>query len=184
MSIELHCPRCGKLIRAPDDAGGKRGKCPYCQAGVYVPMPAGEEDDIPLAPLDSQDVEREAQLRREATSYAASLDRARESPPERGDKAPVGPPTAPPVPPPGAVVDLGAEVKAYIRAMRDSKRKTLRARSPLVVPSSKLSLANWSFAFQVKKANTKATYLNNSSRYPNSYVWMTNAATSTTVSRM
>ncbi|MCH7474571.1 MAG: cytochrome C oxidase subunit IV family protein [Gemmatimonadetes bacterium] len=37
MSIELHCPQCEKLIKAPDTAGGRHGKCPYCGRDVYIP---------------------------------------------------------------------------------------------------------------------------------------------------
>ena len=46
MSIELHCPQCEKLIRAPDNAGGKYGKCPYCETKVYIPAPPGEVIDL------------------------------------------------------------------------------------------------------------------------------------------
>ena len=49
MSIEIHCDHCGKLIKAPDDAGGQRGKCPYCHQSVYVPAPnAGDDEEIGL----------------------------------------------------------------------------------------------------------------------------------------
>ena len=121
MSIELHCPRCGRLIRAPDDAGGKRGKCPYCKGGVYVPTPAGEDDDIPMAPIDPDEEQRLARLRRETAAYAASLDKATEAPPDRGAVAPARPPAAGPPPPSGEVVNISEEVESFIRAMRDSK---------------------------------------------------------------
>lgn len=121
MSIELHCPRCSRLIRAPDDAGGRRGKCPYCEANVYIPTPASEDDEIPLAPVDDDEERRLAELRRETAAYAASLDRARDIPPERGSEPSAQPPAAPGPPAPGAVVNISVEVDAFIRAMRDSK---------------------------------------------------------------
>jgi hypothetical protein len=121
MGIELHCPKCTKLIRAPDDAGGKRGKCPYCQATVYVPTPVSDDDVIGLAPIDAEEKRREAELRREALQYAASLDRATDETPDRGKAEPAQPPAASPPVPAGEVVDIGVEVSAFIGAMRDSK---------------------------------------------------------------
>jgi phage FluMu protein Com len=50
MAIEFHCNHCAKLIRAPDEAGGRRGKCPYCKNSVYIPMPTDQLKEIPLAP--------------------------------------------------------------------------------------------------------------------------------------
>ena len=58
MSIELHCPKCGKLIRAPENTGGKHGKCPYCQGRVYIPMPYCKEEEILLAPIDAEEDRR------------------------------------------------------------------------------------------------------------------------------
>ncbi len=85
MPIEIHCPACSKGIRAPDDAGGKTGKCPYCGAAVYIPMPAAELDEIPLAPVDPK-LEREREkLRKDSITYAASVDQ------EQGGKYDVTP---------------------------------------------------------------------------------------------
>jgi len=118
MSIELHCPKCSKLIRAPDGAGGKRGKCPYCGESVYIPMPDLDEGEIGLAPIDEEEERRAAELRREAVHYTAILGHETEEP----EGADVPPPSAPSVPlPSGDAVDLGAEVKAFITAMRDSR---------------------------------------------------------------
>lgn len=111
MSIDLHCPKCTKLIRAPDSAGGKHGKCPYCKESVYVPTPPDQVEEIGVAPLD-EDAERHAEeLRRESLDYVASIGHASENPSgaDRGAQAP------------GQVVDIGTEVEAYILAMRDSK---------------------------------------------------------------
>jgi hypothetical protein len=59
MSIDLHCPQCTKLIRAPDNAGGRHGKCPYCEAKVYIPTPPAEDDEIKIAPFDATDAKRD-----------------------------------------------------------------------------------------------------------------------------
>lgn len=118
MSIELHCPQCQKLIRAPDTAGGKRGKCPYCGNSVYVPMPPEGDDIIPLAPVDEEEIRREAELRRELTEVTAAVDHMTETIPETDD------------PPPSDAVpvtihssdetDLDGDVEAYVLAMGES----------------------------------------------------------------
>lgn len=56
MPISLHCPFCGKAIRAGDDAAGKWGSCPSCHQKVYVPNP--EDEPLTLEPVD-QAAERE-----------------------------------------------------------------------------------------------------------------------------
>ncbi len=120
MSIELHCPQCRKLIRAPDSAGGKRGKCPYCKNAVYIPTPSDESEEIGLAPLDDDEEKRAKALRRESIRYAASVDHVTDAGPDAGaagaSTGGVHLPFAP-----GEVVDLGGEVEAFILAMRDSK---------------------------------------------------------------
>ena len=37
MPIEFFCPGCGKLMRTPDDTGGRKGRCPSCQTKVLIP---------------------------------------------------------------------------------------------------------------------------------------------------
>jgi DNA-directed RNA polymerase subunit M/transcription elongation factor TFIIS len=37
VSIEVNCPNCGKKLKAPDSAAGKRAKCPGCGSAVKVP---------------------------------------------------------------------------------------------------------------------------------------------------
>lgn len=114
MSIELHCPQCSKLIRAPDDAGGKKGKCPACGTTLYIPQPVDDDELIPLAPVDPSDEEREERMRREASRYAAQLDKA-----EGGKAGDIGDALEDDEPP-GEVVDVPTAVNNYILAMRDS----------------------------------------------------------------
>jgi phage FluMu protein Com len=54
MSIEFHCEHCNKLIKAPDESGGKRGKCPYCNQSNYIPAPLDEDDVLDLEPEDTE----------------------------------------------------------------------------------------------------------------------------------
>lgn len=58
MPIKFHCEHCGKSISAPDDAGGRKGRCPSCKEAVYVPLPEAEE--LGLAPID-EEAERKRQ---------------------------------------------------------------------------------------------------------------------------
>ena len=121
MSIELHCPNCNKGIRAPDDAGGKRGLCPSCKQSVYIPSPAAEEDIIPMAAIDEADQLRGEELHQESIGFAAAVDRDRKAKEgavesQGGARDPFGVTEAP-----GEVVDLAGDVEQFILAMRDSK---------------------------------------------------------------
>src|SRR5688500_10060952 len=39
MAIEFPCPTCRQLVRTPDAAAGKKGKCPSCGTVVIIPAP-------------------------------------------------------------------------------------------------------------------------------------------------
>lgn len=121
MSIELHCPKCGKLIRAPENAGGKHGKCPNCSASVYVPMPPAEDDIIPIAPLDEDEERRADEERRQALRYAATLEKATDIPGEKPARGRDAGAVRRPAETPGEVINLAEEVERFILAMRDSK---------------------------------------------------------------
>jgi hypothetical protein len=62
MSIKFHCDHCGKKIEAPDNAGGKWGKCPSCHNKLYVPNLNPGDEELKLAPIDTSAKEREKQL--------------------------------------------------------------------------------------------------------------------------
>ncbi len=127
MSIEFRCQSCGKSVRAPDQAGGKRGKCPYCNVSVYIPAPPGESGEIGLAPVDESTQARQEQLRQESIRYAASVDHEQtpkydvdgarrasaSSEPGKADK--------PANKVEDAVIDFPDEVANFVRAMHQSK---------------------------------------------------------------
>jgi hypothetical protein len=53
MTISITCEKCNKKIKAPDEAGGKYGSCPYCKNKCYIPLPLREgEEELRLTPLD------------------------------------------------------------------------------------------------------------------------------------
>lgn len=53
--VQFICEHCRREVSAPDEAGGKRGKCSYCKQSSYIPMPKSDEDgEIALAPVDDE----------------------------------------------------------------------------------------------------------------------------------
>lgn len=73
MPIELHCNHCGKLVRAPEDSGGKHGKCPSCHQDVYIPTPSDALETLKISPLDPNSERERARLRHESNVVAARL---------------------------------------------------------------------------------------------------------------
>ncbi len=82
MSVEFHCSHCGMLVRAPDEAGGKWGRCPMCHQSVYVPMPDDRIEPLELAPEDETEEERRRRLEREAIELERAMLADRNPPPE------------------------------------------------------------------------------------------------------
>jgi len=99
VAIEFHCEHCEHLIRAPNDTGGKKGRCPACKNVVYIPLPAEESGEIPLAPIDDAEERRRAEEEKRARAVEHQLLRHREVPGESGRSAargaPAGPASAP-----------------------------------------------------------------------------------------
>ena len=125
MPIKVTCPKCQGVLHAPDDAGGKRGKCPTCgtvlsipaegprvsnpaggPGGGYMPPPAG--DDIRQSSFGSRPPEPEV---RKAPA------------PTRIPPPPAGRPAEPrklsdPFAKPGSAISTDATAKAWRRARR------------------------------------------------------------------
>jgi len=59
MTIRFLCEHCRREVEAPDEAGGKQGKCPFCRQSNYIPAPPAEaEEEIDLAPIDDEEERR------------------------------------------------------------------------------------------------------------------------------
>ena len=56
MAITFHCEHCGGKVSAPDNAGGRHGRCPACKQVVYIPAPGAGE--LKLAPIDPEAEQR------------------------------------------------------------------------------------------------------------------------------
>jgi len=77
MSISFHCEYCSKKIEAPDDAGGKWGKCPSCHRRLYIPsQEPGEE--LKLAPIDETEEEKKKRLMAETFHLTQDILQERE----------------------------------------------------------------------------------------------------------
>jgi hypothetical protein len=118
LSIEFHCESCGRLVKAPQDAAGKRGQCPYCSKNVYIPMPEGELEELPLAPDDEGDRRREEALQAERRRLDRILAQQKETP--EGEPAPSARHSDAPHTPQPATISLEEAVLAYLDAMRKS----------------------------------------------------------------
>jgi len=113
VSVEFHCSKCSKLIRAPREAAGNRGKCPYCKQSVYIPTPAEDLEAIPLAPVDESPAKGEEEADREAEELLTRLEQD-ETPVQEAE---VGGPAGVFIHPAEDVADLVAEA---IRALQSS----------------------------------------------------------------
>jgi hypothetical protein len=50
MSISFECAKCGKKLKAPDNAAGKTSKCPGCGSPVTCPEPVYDAEPIEAPP--------------------------------------------------------------------------------------------------------------------------------------
>ncbi|MHC4982161.1 MAG: TFIIB-type zinc ribbon-containing protein [Planctomycetota bacterium] len=61
MSITFQCEHCRREVEAPDEAAGKRGKCPFCGQSNYIPSAVSGADVLPLAPINEEEERRRQQ---------------------------------------------------------------------------------------------------------------------------
>jgi len=123
VSIEFHCPHCSKLIRAPAEHGGRRGKCPYCKQSVYIPSPPDDAGPIAVAPVDEAEERRRRELDAEAVRYNAMLSREQAEPPDTGAGGPEPTPETAIAPPRAELNSEDAEalIIQFVSAMRESR---------------------------------------------------------------
>lgn len=133
MPIKVTCPKCQGVLHAPDDAGGKRGKCPTCGTVLAIPANAPRAEEAQpfgnfgggSAPAAAQGNEHN----RSSFGLAPEPDARRESsgkmsppPPFGGDpRRSSNDPFAKPGKPPAAVGPTGV-TDAEIRGWRKTRR--------------------------------------------------------------
>lgn len=56
MTIEIDCPTCGRKLRAPESAAGKKAKCRSCQNVFQLPKPLlkAQEPRSPVVEIDEE----------------------------------------------------------------------------------------------------------------------------------
>ena len=87
MSITFQCEHCHKEVKAPDGAGGKRGKCPHCRQSCYIPAPVSDDELYDVAPLDEEgERQRQEELRRLREQEKELLAEDKEAPSEPLDQ--------------------------------------------------------------------------------------------------
>lgn len=122
MSISLHCECCKKKITAPDDAGGKWGKCPYCNHKCYIPLPANEGEEVKLAPIDETEETRYKQMMRETYHVTETLLQQVDEPPEPGQEAKIDEKT------------LTVRIIGYLKLMANSSFVEAEAAESKILP--------------------------------------------------
>ncbi|MFH1616712.1 MAG: hypothetical protein ABIG61_16725 [Planctomycetota bacterium] len=74
MPIIFHCENCKKKVKAPEEAGGKYGKCLYCGHRCYIPRPKSEdEQELNLAPIDKDEETQYQQMMRETRNLTQRI---------------------------------------------------------------------------------------------------------------
>ncbi len=68
MPIEFRCTKCSKLLRTPDETGGKQARCPQCGTILAIPVPAA----APATPAPSPPTPAPAGLSRAALAPASA----------------------------------------------------------------------------------------------------------------
>ncbi len=126
MAIEFHCNYCGKMVRAPEEAGGKKGKCPSCEHVLYVPMPDDQVEELDLAPIDEDEERRKRRMEEQALQAERALLHDREPPSGDAAQGPVNEAPLPPTPPPlaeseapASAEDIEFLITDWVRSMAD-----------------------------------------------------------------
>jgi hypothetical protein len=123
MSISFHCESCKKKITAPDDAGGKWGKCPSCNHKCYIPTPRkDDEEELNLSPLDEEEEEKYEKVMRETQNLTGALLHQTETPPEPAE---------------GGEIDdkqLTILIIKYLRQMADGQLDEAQTTADKIVP--------------------------------------------------
>jgi phage FluMu protein Com len=131
MSITFHCEHCGKKIEAPDTAGGKWGKCPGCKAKVYVPSEQKDEEELRLAPLDSEEERRKRELLAETVRLQEEIMSETEAP-EEGAGAKKE--QAEGVPGKLSEAELTMSIIGYLRQMADGDLEQAEQTARTIIP--------------------------------------------------
>lgn len=74
MTISFRCESCKKKVKAPDEAGGKWGSCPYCKHRLFIPRAkTDDEPELKLAPVDESELSHIDDLMKETHSLTQKI---------------------------------------------------------------------------------------------------------------
>ena len=138
MTITFQCEYCGKRIKAPDEAGGKRSKCPACQNSIYVP---GQEPDeeLKLAPVDNTTLEEQRRLMAETRSIEQDILSETNVPAASSEELAAAEVPAAYIPTPGTSdmdsEDLMKNIIAYLRQMADGQLEEAEIIAKSIIPA-------------------------------------------------
>jgi hypothetical protein len=124
MIIEFHCEHCAKIVKAPPDAGGRRGKCPHCGGLTYIPLPVEDTGELELAPFDEAEEARQKNAIMEAAALQQRLLRERSIPGEPPGKGARGQTSSPSVPSSSSAPSgkaLSAMIVSFVESMSTGK---------------------------------------------------------------
>src|SRR5262245_12215152 len=132
-SIEFHCTSCGRALRVPASAAGKRASCPQCN--TVVPVPLSTQPQTPataIPPAPARPTESDVGSQRSANPIADARPPTPDlRPPTSGMPASVTfapPPQPPAAPPPGQPASAPAPVAPALNppaAGRDTPTRRL-----------------------------------------------------------
>ena len=86
MPIVVTCPGCSTTLKAPDNAAGRRLKCPKCTSAIDVPAPAPPEEIVEDLPAGAIQEEPAAPM----PAHATPQERAPAPPPGQISRQTVG----------------------------------------------------------------------------------------------
>jgi len=123
VDIKVTCEHCGHEFTVSKDTAGQQGQCPECGNSVYIPTPEDEIEELPLAPEDDSDRQREEQLQEERRHVDRMLSTGEEG--QNEANAGLTPPAEKPADSGKKTgrkksVSLREAVLGYLTALRDS----------------------------------------------------------------
>ncbi len=136
MPITFHCNHCRKKIEAPDNAGGKWGKCPACHNRVYVPSPPSGDEELKLAPVDENEEEKKRQLMAETYSLSRRILEERETPQSGASPRAAAPPASS-----MSEKQLTKNIIMYLRLMADGDLEEAQRLENLITPYGSRAIA-------------------------------------------
>ncbi len=123
MAISFSCESCKKKIKAPDNTGGKWGKCPFCNHKCYIPLPTAEgQEELKLAPIDESEETQYGHMMRETHDITMNILHQKEAPEKAEGPSPRT-----------SEKELTKNIIKYLRQMADGQLDAAQATAEKIV---------------------------------------------------